>query len=174
MRRKLKTEACPFDGLRAGSERSRRDRRQKMEDRRRKIIVRPSSLVPRLSSGGFTLTEVIMASALLVIAMVPILKALTIGHVTHAIIQRRSQSLMLAQSKLDEIRARSIYDYTGGSFTQRHLSLDGQYLCNIDDEYESSNLRKITISVGYDLNGNNRLTNDEIEVTLATYFARRW
>lgn len=165
MRRKLRTE-----GRRQKTE----DGGQKTEDRRQKIIVRPSSLVPRLSSGGFTLTEVIMASALLIIAMVPILKALTTGHVTHAIIQRRSQSLMLAQSKLDEIRARSIYNYTGGSFRQRHLSLGGQYLCNIDDAYESSNLRKITISVGYDLNGNNRLTNDEIEVTLATYFARRW
>jgi prepilin-type N-terminal cleavage/methylation domain-containing protein len=128
----------------------------------------------RIERRGFTLTEVIMASALLIIAMVPILKALTIGHVTHAIIQRRSQSLMLAQSKLDEIRARSIYNYTDGSFTQRHLPLGGQYLCNIDDEYESSNLRKIIISVGYDLDGNNRLSKDEIEVTLATYFARRW
>lgn len=154
MRRKLKTRAKTQDS------------RLKTEG--------SSNFVPRPSSRGFTLTEVIMASVLLIVAMVPILKALTTGHVTHVIIQHRSQSLMLAQSKLDEIRARSIYNYTGGSFTQRHLSLDGQYLCNIDDVYESSNLRKITISVGYDLNGNNRLTNDEIEVTLATYFARRW
>jgi Tfp pilus assembly protein PilV len=123
---------------------------------------------------GFTLTEVIIASALLLIAMVPILKALTSGHVTTVIIQRRSHSLMLAQAKLDEIRARSIYNYTSGSFTQSHLSLDGAYLCNIDDEPENSNLRKISISVGYDQNSNNHLEGDEVEVTLATYFARRW
>jgi type II secretory pathway pseudopilin PulG len=123
---------------------------------------------------GFTLTEVVMASALLIIALVPILKALTSGHVTAVIIQRRSHSLMLAQAKLDEIRARSIYNYIGGSFTQSHLSLDGAYLCNIDDDPESSNLRKITISVGYDQNSNNHLEGDEVEVTLSTYFARRW
>lgn len=142
-------------------------RRQKTEDR---IKDRVSSIQYR----GFTLTEVIMASALLIIAMVPILKALTAGHVTTVIVQRRSHSLMLAQAKLDELRAHSIYNYTDGSFTQSHLSLDGQYLCNIDDVPDDSDLRKITISVGYDLNDNNQLTDDEIEVTLATYFARRW
>jgi hypothetical protein len=115
-----------------------------------------------------------MASALLIIAMVPILKALTSGYVTTVIIQRRINSLMLAQAKLDEIRARSIYNYTSGSFTQSHLSLDGSYLCNISDNPESSNLRKIIISVGYDVNSNNQLESDEVEVTLATFFARRW
>ncbi|OHB59965.1 MAG: hypothetical protein A2167_06585 [Planctomycetes bacterium RBG_13_46_10] len=115
-----------------------------------------------------------MASALLIIAMVPVLKALTSGYVTTIIIQHRMNSLMLVQAKLDEIRARSIYNYTGGSFTQSHLSLDGSYLCNINDVTMSSNLRKITISVGYDQNNNNQLGDDEIEVTLATYFARRW
>ncbi len=123
---------------------------------------------------GFTLTEVIMASALLIIAVVPILKALTAAHVTTVVVQRRSHSLILAQAKLDELRARSIYHYTDGSFTQRHLSLGGRYLCNIVDVRENSNLRKVTVSVGYDLNDNDRLTNDEIEVTLATCFARRW
>jgi type II secretory pathway pseudopilin PulG len=165
------------------------DRRQKTEDgienresRSRRRGFTPLEIPKRLRMRdekvrfltGFTLTEVIMASVLLIIAMVPVLKALTAAHVTTVIVQRRSHSLMLAQAKLDELRARSIYHYTDGSFTQRHLSLGGRYLCNIVDVHENSNLRKVTVSVGYDLNDNDRLTNDEIEVTLATCFARRW
>jgi type II secretory pathway pseudopilin PulG len=158
MRRKLKSE----------------DRRQKTENKRQKIIVCSPSSVLRPPNMGFTLTEVIVASTLLIIAMVPILKALTSGHVTSAIIQRRSYSLILAQAKLDEIKARSIYNYNSSTFTITNESLDGSYLCNINDDSEGSNLRKITISVGYDINGNGQLTDDEIEVTLATYLAKRW
>jgi hypothetical protein len=44
----------------------------------------------------------------------------------------------------------------------------------VEDVSVDSNLRKITVSVGYDLNGNNNLESDEIEVTLVTLVARRW
>ena len=134
---------------------------------------RPSSIVCRPSSKGFTLTEVVVASALLIIAIVPILKALTSAHVTSTIIEYKTRSLTLAQTKLDEIRASSIYNYSS-TFTETGLSLDGSYLCNIDDSSISSDLRKITVSVGYDLNGNSTLETDEIEVTFATLVAKRW
>ena len=42
------------------------------------------------------------------------------------------------------------------------------------DSSVSSDLREITVSVGYDLNGNSTLETDEIEVTLATLVAKRW
>ncbi len=124
-------------------------------------------------SAGFTLTEVVVASAILIIAIVPILRALTIAHVSTTIIEHRTHSLILAQAKLDEIRARSIYHYSD-SFTETNSSLDGPYLCNVDDSSINSNLRTITVSVGYDLNGNSTLEADEIEITLATLVARRW
>ena len=124
-------------------------------------------------SAGFTLTEVVVASALLIIAIVPILKALTSAHVTSTIIEHKTRSLTLAQTKLDEIRARSIYNYSS-TFTETGLSLDGSYLCNVDDSSVSSDLREITVSVGYDFNGNSTLETDEIEVTLATLVAKRW
>jgi len=122
---------------------------------------------------GFTLTEVIVASTLLILAIVPILKALTAAHISTTIIERRTYSLILAQAKLDEIRARSIYNY-GSTFTETNSSLDGSYLGNVEDSSVGSNLRKITVTVGYDLNGDSNLADDEIEVTLATYIARRW
>jgi Tfp pilus assembly protein PilV len=127
----------------------------------------------QLRNRGFTLVEVLTASVLLIIALVPILKALTSAQVTAAIIERRTRSLVLAEAKLDEIKARSIYNYTG-TFTEANTCLDGAYLCNVRDRRISPNLRRITVSVGYDLNGNSALQPGEVEVTLATLMARRW
>ena len=56
----------------------------------------------------------------------------------------------------------------------KDLSLDDSYLCNIADVSKGSNLRKITVSVGHDLNGDNVLADDEILVTFSTLLARRW
>jgi len=139
--------------------------------RKLKIVNRKSSIEHRAS--GFTLTEVVVASTILIIAIVPILKALTSAHVSTTIIERRTQSSILARAKLDEIKARSVYHYTD-TFAQTNLSLDGSYLCNVGDSSINSNLRQITVSVGYDLNSNSTLEADEIEVALTTLVARRW
>lgn len=122
---------------------------------------------------GLTLTEVVIASALLIVAMVPILKGLTNSHLGTVIIERKTRSLVLAQARLDEIKARSVYNYSQ-SFAENDLSLDGSYLCNVVDEAINSNLRKITVLVGYDYDGDNTLDSDEIEVNQATYIAKRW
>ena len=124
-------------------------------------------------SGGFTLTEVIIATSLLIIAIVPILKALTSAQVTSAIIERRTRSLTLAQAKLDEIKARSVYDYSS-TYTETSTPLNGSYLCNVTDTSVGAELRDIEISVGDDLNGNSTLEANEIEITLTTLIANRW
>ena len=131
------------------------------------------SQVTSHAQAGFTITEVVVASALLIIAIVPILRALTIAHVTSTIIEHRTRSLTLAQAKLDEIRARSIYNY-GSTYSETNTALEGLYLCNVEDSDVNANLKQIKVSVGYDLNGNSTLETDEIEITLATLAARRW
>ena len=122
---------------------------------------------------GFTFTEVIMASALLVVAIVPILRALTSAQVTSSIVERRTLSLIFAQGKLDEIQASSIYHYDD-SYAETDSSVQGSYLCNVVDSTISVYLRQITVSVGYDFDGDTVLDAGEIEVTLATLIARRW
>jgi len=104
--------------------------------------------------------------------MVPILKGLTSAHMGTMIIERKSRSLILAQARLDEIKARSVFHYSD-TFAQTNVPLDGSYLCNVEDSAISSDLRKTTASVGYDLDGNSILDPDEIEVTLATCIAKR-
>ena len=131
----------------------------------------------RKNPAGLTLTEVVVATGLLIIAIVPILQALTIGHASTTSIEYKTRSLTLAQAKLDDIKARSIYNYTNSGnpigFEESGTSLDSSYLCNVTDDLGDP-LKTITVSVGYDRNGNSTLSSDEIEVTLSTLLARRW
>jgi hypothetical protein len=107
--------------------------------------------------------------------MVPILRSLTKANMMSTDIERKTQSLVLAQSKLDNIRARSIYNFgSSGSFTANNVVLSGSYLCNVTDSLVSAGLKQITVAVGYDENGNGSLSDDSVEVTLTTYFANRW
>jgi Tfp pilus assembly protein PilV len=124
---------------------------------------------------GLSILEVALASGLLVVAMVPILKNLTRAHRMSAEMEEKTLCLVLAQGKLDEIRARSIYNFgSSGSFTESNVDLGGSYLCNVTDTIVDTNLKRITVYAGFDDNGNGTLSSDEVEVTLTTCFARRW
>lgn len=131
------------------------------------------SAATRKRHAGLTITEVVVASSLLVVAMVPILKALTAAHLNSSIIERKTRSLSLAQAKLDDIKARSIYDYTT-SYAVSNLALDGDYLCNVADTGSASDIRTVTVNVGLDLDGNSVLAAGEVSVSLDTMIAKRW
>jgi len=146
------------------------DSRQKIKTRKHRLLrCLPFSGKHR----GFTLTEVVVASALLVTAIVPILRALTNVHSSGMKIEQKTRSLVLSQTKLEEIKAESIYNYTT-IFTENNTVLEGSYLCNVTDAVVTANLRTMSVAVGFDANGNNTLTNDEVLVTLNTLIARRW
>ena len=126
-----------------------------------------------LASGrGVTLTEVVVASALLLASIVPLLRAMTVAQVMDRAVERKSWSLMLAQAELDRIRAQSIRDYDH-DFSTTSTGLADGYLCSVDDDQHPS-LRTVTVSVGLDRDENNSLSSDEIEVRLCTCLARRW
>lgn len=122
---------------------------------------------------GLTLTEVVTASALLLIVMVPILRALTNAQVNAVIVERKTCSLILARARLENIKARSIYSY-GDSFTETNTPVNGPYLCTVSDSGPASDLRQITVEVGYDLDDSGTLEAQEVDVTLSTLIARRW
>jgi Tfp pilus assembly protein PilV len=124
---------------------------------------------------GLSIIEVVFASLLLIMVIIPVLKCLSTANANSAIIEHKTRSLLLAQAKIDEIKARSIYNFTnsGSSFTISNLSLSDSYLCNITDN-SGDPLKTITVSVGFDLNGNSTLSADEVDISLATLIARRW
>ncbi|MGA2094300.1 MAG: hypothetical protein ABSH16_12995 [Sedimentisphaerales bacterium] len=121
---------------------------------------------------GLSIIEVAMASALLIVAMVPILRSLTKANMYSAEVAEKTQSLILAQKKLDEIKASAVYHYSD-SFTANDTVLSGSYLCDVTDDGNAT-LRTITVSVGLDENGDGVLNSGEYEVTLATKIAKRW
>jgi len=126
---------------------------------------------------ALTLPEVIVAASLLSIALVPILKALTQVNKNSVIIDRRTQSLCLAQAKLNQIQAKSIYDFNSIIVTTEPssevLSVNGPYLGKTTVG-GSDNLKTIKLDVGMHRNPNSTtLDDDEIEVTLQTQIARR-
>jgi hypothetical protein len=133
-----------------------------------------SPAIAKTKAGGFTFTEVIVASSLLALAMVPILRALTQAHLGSVIIERRTKCLALAQTKLDDVKAKSIYNWVGPPFTEMNTSIDGDYLCTVQDTGAGSDLKNISVKVGYDYSGNGQLEADEVEIELVTYVARRW
>ena len=121
---------------------------------------------------GFTLTEVVVAASLLLLAMVPILRGMAIAHSTTATIERKTKSLALAQTKLDEIKARSINNFAT-FFAQTNIMIEGAYLCTVTESSAGAKLKNLTVSVGYDVNSNNAIDSDEISVDLATRLAER-
>jgi prepilin-type N-terminal cleavage/methylation domain-containing protein len=126
-----------------------------------------------ITRNGFTLPEVIVAAALLLIAIVPILKALTQANLNSIIIGRKTQSLCLAQGKLNQIQAKSIYNFDSVS-SQNDEVLSGSYLCNTTVS-GSGDLKTIKVEVGLNRDPTViKLDDDEIEITLQTQIARRW
>ena len=131
-------------------------------------------------SAGFTLTEVVVASSLLIVAMVPILKGLTSVHLTASLVEQRTKSLDYAQTILEDIKARSIYNFTG-NYNKANKEVE-DVIDGVDESYLYTStavaigpdLRRTTIITGYDKNDNGTLQSTEVLVTLDTLIARRW
>ena len=115
--------------------------------------------------------EVVIASSLLLVAIVPILKAMTSAQVTGRIVERKTTSLALAQGKLSELQAIIVYDFNS-SYDETNVVLAPNYLCHVSDD-EDTTLKTLSVSVGFDLNGNDNLASDEVMVTLTTLLAKR-
>ena len=123
---------------------------------------------------GITLTEVLVSSLLLIIAIIPILKGMTVATVDTKKIEHKTKAAFLAQEKLDWIKGKSVYDYTNGGsgWAVTGEDLGGGYWCNISQSYPydpaSEDLMQIQIEAGHNSSGNNVL------VTLTSMIARRW
>lgn len=136
---------------------------------RTKLIVRNPFYAKRKA---VTITEVVMASALLIAAIAPILRSLAVSHTVTAKMEQKTKSLTLAQEKMEFIRAESIYNY-GSSFAENNTSLSSGYYCDVTDTTVTSDLRRITVSVGFDEDGGSDLDSSEVDAELVTLIAQR-
>jgi len=90
---------------------------------------------------------------------------------TSRLVEQKTHSLDLAQAKVGEIRAKAIGAYAT-DFSETGTSLEGNYLCNATDDGHAT-LKTISVTVGYDHDGNGSLTGREQMVTLTTLVAKR-
>jgi Tfp pilus assembly protein PilV len=125
----------------------------------------------RARCGGVTITEAVVAAALLLVCVVPLLKALTAAQAADRAMERKSRSLLLAQEQLEQLRARCAERYDA-CYRANSAPLRDGYLCAIDDD-EDPALRTLTVSVGLDRNEDGTLSPGEVEVSLSTRLARR-
>jgi hypothetical protein len=112
--------------------------------------------------------------------MVPILKGLTSVHLTASLVEQRTNSLNYAQTILEDIKARTIYDYDGNyNETNRGVKevitgVNESYLYTSRIVVQGSDLKQMTVVAGYDKNDDGILQAAEILVTLDTLIAQRW
>ena len=135
-----------------------------MPERRIKSIQQSGRFRP-----GMTFTEVLVATLILSLAMVPILRAMGSVHLFSAKMEKNSRCLILAQNQMEEIKARTASDYASCRSVS-NKDLGEGYLCSISADGDSS-FRIVSVSVGYDENQNGLLDTEEILLTLRTGIA---
>jgi len=121
---------------------------------------------------GFTLTELLVSTFLLSIAIVPIVKYLAETQVLSRRMERATKAVFLAQRRMEKIEAQTLKNF-GADRSASNVQLMPGYLCNVTDGQEGPLLKSIKVSVGYDTNGNGILDADEINITLDTKLAKR-
>jgi Tfp pilus assembly protein PilV len=124
------------------------------------------------STKGYTLTEVLVASGLLLVVSVPMLKALTSGYVFSNSIKYKTQSTACAKSQLERARAIVAGQYNT-SLTENNTAMGGGILCSVSDTGFSGDIRTVTVSAGYDKDSDSILDTNEIEIALTSKIARR-
>ena len=126
----------------------------------------------RRRNSGFTLVEVLAAVLLMAIALVPLLKALIGAQVVGTKAERTTQALVLAAKKIEEIRGAALTSF-GTDFSTSPEVLATGYLCTVEDGQESSTLKSIRVTVGYDVDGDGTLAAGEADAVLDTLIANR-
>lgn len=121
---------------------------------------------------GYTLTEVLVASALLILVSVPIFKALTANYVFSNAIKYKTRSVVCAKSRLDRARAIAAGEYNT-ALAESNVDAGEGYLCSVTDTGFAGNIRTVSVLAGYDKDDDGTLDADETQITLSTLIARR-
>ena len=100
-----------------------------------------------------TFTEVLVASLILSLAMVPVLKAMTQGHRYSRMLERKTQCLIAARNAIEQLRARAIENYNSSWSVPINRS---GVLVNISAG-SNPDLRTVTVTAGFDENQNRSL-----------------
>ena len=118
---------------------------------------------------GLTLMEVLVASALLGIALVPAFDMVTRGMVLARDVEVRSRAVFLAEREMETALAAAGQNFST-SLAKQSQDLGGGYRATVTETV--SGLKKtVAVQVGFDADRNGALSSGEVLVTFATVVA---
>ena len=127
-------------------------------------------MVPRRTRRtGLTLMEVLVASALLGIALVPAFDMVTRGMVLARDVEVRSRAVFLAEREMETALAAAGQNFSA-SLTKQSQDLGDGYL-TIVTETVSGLTKTVAVQVGFDADRNGTLSSGEVLATFATVVA---
>jgi len=118
---------------------------------------------------GLTLMEVLVASALLGIALVPAFNMVTRGMVLARDVEVRSRAVFLAEREMETALAAAGQDFRT-SLTKQSADLGDGYRATVT-ETVSGLTKTVAVQVGFDADGNGALSSGEVLATFATVVA---
>ena len=123
----------------------------------------------RTKPSGLTLMEVLVASALLGIALVPAFDMVTRGMVLARDVEVRSRAVFLAEREMETALAVAARDFST-SLAKQSQDLGDGYRATVTETV--SGLKKtLAVQVGFDTDRNRTLSSGEVLVTFATVVA---
>ena len=125
----------------------------------------------RRRPSGLTLLELVLASALLTAAAIPIINTSMRAVNIAQDIERRTQATFLAQREMENAMALAAENFDL-NLTKNSASLGSGYLATV--QQTTVGLKKtVTVKVGYDKTGDGILSGSEVLVSFATSIADR-
>ena len=123
----------------------------------------------RRRPSGLTLLELVLASALLVAAAIPIVNASGRAVNIAQDIERRTQATFLAQGEMENAMALAAENF-GLDLSKNSANLGNGYLATV--QQTTVGLKKtVTVKVGYDKAGDGVLSSSEVLVSFVTIIA---
>ena len=127
-------------------------------------------MVPRRTRRtGLTLMEVLVASALLGIALVPAFDMVTRGMVLARDVEVRSRAVFLAEREMETALAAAGQNFSA-SLTKQSQDLGDGYRATVT-ESTSGLMKTVTVQAGFDADRNGTLSSGEVLATFATVVA---
>ena len=118
---------------------------------------------------GLTLIELILATALLAAAAIPVIEALGRGTAIVSDISHHTQATLLARKELARVTATATEDFQADLATAGR-DLGGGYLAAVEQDRDGLT-QDLVVRVGWDVNGNGDLAPSEVLTTMTTRIA---
>ena len=124
---------------------------------------------------GFTLIEIMLASVILVISIIPVTMMLPRIYKDNESIALANRAVFLGQMKMEEVKTKALTFYNSNNSVASataFASPDNMYKFTVSDVYDT-NIKTLIVTVWYDKNNNNAHDGSEEWVQYKTKIANR-